>query len=219
MLSRAGVRVTQILHWETQGQVANAAISGLLPGLRYLFVTDELLERLDLEQLRAITAHEAAHCRHGHLSQLAVSLTIPLLALLSVNPLLTAVAGSESAVRDSAAAPLLTLAVLGLWSVWHGRWSRLLEHHADLAACRLVAEPDQAISADVVASYGQALRATGGDADGDWLHPAPTTRIAFLERLAREPAAERDFERRLRATTRWQWLLIGLLVATWVGCS
>ena len=60
---------------------------GLLPRLRYLFVTDELLRRLTPTDLQVITAHEAAHCRFGHLPRLATSLAIPFFALLLGDPL------------------------------------------------------------------------------------------------------------------------------------
>lgn len=46
---------------------ADAAVSGTIPGFRYVFVTDYLLDRCDDDQLRAILAHESAHVARRHL--------------------------------------------------------------------------------------------------------------------------------------------------------
>src|SRR5690606_19365836 len=87
-LAESGVSVRELLRWETAGRSADAAMSGVVPPLRYLFGSDELLRCLTAEQLRAITAHEAAHCRHGHLMRLGMSLAVPFAALSLADPLL-----------------------------------------------------------------------------------------------------------------------------------
>ncbi len=210
-LAAAGVSVGQILYWDTRGQLANAAMAGLLPRIRYLFVTDELLRRMTDRDLQAITAHEAAHCRFGHLPRLTASLAIPFLALLLGGSLLSA----QDAV-DLFRTPVFVLAVLGIWSVWHGRWARLLEHQADVAACRLLSGERSTLCPEAVEAFAQALRSTGAGPAGDWLHPSPAVRVALLHQFAAHPEAERGFERRLRLISRGQWLTIGLLAATWL---
>ena len=102
LLERAGLRVADILVWQTEKQVVNAATTGVLPGCRYLLLSDGLLDRLDHGQLSAIAAHEAGHLRHRHATHLLLSLAIPLLALLVLQPLLArsgAGAPSESVGR------------------------------------------------------------------------------------------------------------------------
>ncbi len=49
------------------GKVANAAISGVLPSLRYVYLTDHLLDVMEPDELRAVLAHEIAHGRGHHL--------------------------------------------------------------------------------------------------------------------------------------------------------
>ena len=78
----ARVPVTEILFWDTQGRMANAAVTGFLPCLRYLLVSDELLARLGDRRLAAIAAHEAGHLAHRHLPRLVLSLAFPVLLLL-----------------------------------------------------------------------------------------------------------------------------------------
>lgn len=46
--------------------VANAVAAGILPGYRYVFVTDALLHTLDAEATAAVLAHEAGHHDRHH---------------------------------------------------------------------------------------------------------------------------------------------------------
>ncbi len=46
--------------------VANAVAAGVLPGSRYVFVTDALFRTLDAEATTAVVAHEVGHHRRGH---------------------------------------------------------------------------------------------------------------------------------------------------------
>jgi STE24 endopeptidase len=46
--------------------VANAVAAGVLPGHRYVFVTDALFETLDDGATAAVIAHEAGHRRRAH---------------------------------------------------------------------------------------------------------------------------------------------------------
>ncbi|WP_353635281.1 M48 family metalloprotease [Halobacterium sp. NMX12-1] len=46
--------------------VANAVAAGVLPGARYVFVTDALFRTLDADATTAVLAHEVAHHRRGH---------------------------------------------------------------------------------------------------------------------------------------------------------
>ena len=71
--SRTGVRVRELLVWRTRGTIFNAAVIGVVAPLRYIVVTDALLERLPERQLEAVTAHEAGHIKHKHLIWLALS--------------------------------------------------------------------------------------------------------------------------------------------------
>jgi hypothetical protein len=209
-LVEAGVSVRQILRWETGGHLANAAMSGFLPRLRYLFVSDELLRRMGPEELRAMTAHEAAHCRHGHLTRLALSLVGPFVALSLADPMLASVVGTSAAWT-----PVTVLTILGLWAISHGRWARLLEHHADLAACQHLSGGARLLP-ESIAALDRALH-TAGAGRGDWLHPSSAARVALLELFAEQPAAADAFERRLLTAFRRQQLLTAALLIAWLG--
>jgi len=68
------VRVRRLLIWRTGGLMVNAAVMGLLPRVRYVLLSDGLLEQMSIAQIEAVTAHEVGHVRRRHLPWLVVSL-------------------------------------------------------------------------------------------------------------------------------------------------
>ncbi|MDX1945271.1 MAG: M48 family metalloprotease, partial [Pirellulaceae bacterium] len=78
---RAGIR--EILVWNTDGQLANAAVVGLAGGLRYVFLTDALLARLTDDQIAAVMRHELGHVRGRHLPLRLLVLLLPAAAWLA----------------------------------------------------------------------------------------------------------------------------------------
>lgn len=69
---RVGVR--QLLVWRTFGGMINAAVMGLMTPVRYILLTDALLEQVPIAQVEAVMAHEVAHVRKHHLAWLLVVL-------------------------------------------------------------------------------------------------------------------------------------------------
>jgi STE24 endopeptidase len=68
------VKVREILLWRTSGSMINAAVMGLLGRLRYVLITDALLETMPLDQVRAVMAHEVGHVRKHHMSWMVITL-------------------------------------------------------------------------------------------------------------------------------------------------
>jgi diaminopimelate epimerase len=71
---RHRVRIRDILVWQTGGSIINAAVMGLLGRLRYVLLTDALLESMTASQVEAVMAHEVAHVRRHHMPWLIVAL-------------------------------------------------------------------------------------------------------------------------------------------------
>lgn len=69
--ARAGAR--EILVWNTGGTMVNGAVLGFIPSLRYILLTDALLESLTDRQAEAVLAHEVAHVRRHHMLWLAAT--------------------------------------------------------------------------------------------------------------------------------------------------
>jgi STE24 endopeptidase len=67
MCRRHGLRYRDILLWHTDNNMGNAAVMGVLPRLRYILLSDLLLETMTDEQIEAVFAHEVGHIVHWHM--------------------------------------------------------------------------------------------------------------------------------------------------------
>lgn len=74
MCREQGVRVRDILVWHTRSGMLNGALIGVLPWVRYILLTESLIETLPEEQLEAVMAHEIAHARRHHLPWLLAAM-------------------------------------------------------------------------------------------------------------------------------------------------
>ncbi len=61
------LRYRQILIWQSDGVVVNAAVMGLVPTFRYILLSDGLLETMKDDQIEAVFGHEAGHVKHFHI--------------------------------------------------------------------------------------------------------------------------------------------------------
>jgi STE24 endopeptidase len=62
------IRCRDILVWETDGMVVNAAVVGVVPPLRYVLLSDALLERMDEARIEAVFGHESGHVKRHHIT-------------------------------------------------------------------------------------------------------------------------------------------------------
>jgi STE24 endopeptidase len=64
---RVGFHFTDILVWDTGGFMINACVTGIIPGYRYVLLTDALIDSLSPEEATAVFGHEIGHLAHRHL--------------------------------------------------------------------------------------------------------------------------------------------------------
>jgi STE24 endopeptidase len=64
---RAGFRFADVLIWDTSGSVLNACVTGIVPGFRYVLLTDALVDTLTPDEVAAVFGHEIGHIAHRHL--------------------------------------------------------------------------------------------------------------------------------------------------------
>lgn len=81
MCREHNVGVRELLVWRTHGSMINGAVMGLWGRLRYILLTDALLDSLPREQVEAVMAHELGHVRHRHVPWLIVVMLATLLWL------------------------------------------------------------------------------------------------------------------------------------------
>ena len=222
-----GVRVRELLVWKTEGSMINAAVMGLVGWLRYVLLTDALLESMTRPQLLAVMAHEIGHVRRHHMPWLVISLLASVLAvttLLVATPLVVSGAGAGEAPTwtrlTAAGGALITVIVVFGWV------SRRFERQADsFAAVHLSRmrgggggdEPVR-VTADAVRTVQSALEAIVRiDSDStrrrSWRHGSIAWRQAYLESIVGRPGSTLPIDRQVRWIKGSAAVLLGLAIA------
>jgi Zn-dependent protease with chaperone function len=209
---RLSFRFNDILIWNTRHTMVNALVTGPLPWLRYVILTDRLVTELTPEEIEAVFGHEVGHIKHHHLLFYFGFLLASLVAVIGLWNLLadwlnqtTAQAWLEehmpAAMEWLAATELLSalplLALLGAYIfLVFGFLSRRCERQADIYGCRTVSVPVFVQALEKVAR----LNGISRDRPGwlmSWQHSTIAKRVDFLERMRSDPAIEPRFQRRV----------------------
>lgn len=82
------VCVRQLLLWRTGGGLVNAAVTGMLRPVRYILLSDGLLDQVPPRTVEAVMAHELAHVKLRHIIWMGLTI-ITLIGLLEVAAQLT----------------------------------------------------------------------------------------------------------------------------------
>ena len=141
LCQRVGMRYRDILLWRTQNNMGNAAVMGILPPVRYILLSDLLLERMDDEQIEAVFAHEVGHVVHRHMAWYVVVIMIFSLGLMAVEQLAHYVKPAPELVGALPKELLDVLSVIGAlvaFLVFFGFLSRRFERQADVYAARMM---------------------------------------------------------------------------------
>jgi STE24 endopeptidase len=154
MCARHRVRVHELLLWRTFGHMINAAVMGLLAPVRYVMLTDALIESMPRPQVQAVMAHELAHVKKHHLPWLlaAAAATLILLQLAWASlldlmpPRLFPTGNPGQTTRDL----MTAIAALAGWSLIFGYVSRRYERQADAFAAvdQALANPQACFDAE-----------------------------------------------------------------------
>jgi Zn-dependent protease with chaperone function len=185
---RMGLKYRQILIWQSDGMVVNAAVMGLLRPVRYVMLSDGLMEMLDDHKIEAVFGHEAGHVKLHHiqfyllfalLSMLIVGGTMELaMAAQRHWPAWFPPAGKFDDYLQVAAAAEIVL----LWATFFGKVSRRFEWQADLFGAASVTPPAEGCDRPCIV-HGTAKVA--GEEDGvPVCATAATTFADALDRIA-----------------------------------
>jgi Zn-dependent protease with chaperone function len=215
-LARWNLRVSDIMVWPTDGRMANAAVAGLVPSLRYVFLTDALVSNFTAKELEAVLAHEIGHLRHRHLLLRLMAMFVPLAiwpvlvaAGVTVHADSSAVLAAATIGREWSAAAWLpavstgTLLIAYMATVWAG-YSRLLERQADLFACACLpltggSESGGSDGVERFVAVLEKLAISNGIEinQHQWQHGSVQRRAEFLRRVGRDNARAGRYHARL----------------------
>lgn len=151
MCRRIGLTYRRILIWESDGMVVNAAVMGLFRPVRYILLSDGLLEMMDDRRIEAVFGHEAGHVKHRHIQYYLLFAVFSMLLVGGITELAAwsvqhwsylpqrwpALFGNPRRIHDYLQVAAMGLIVL-VWAVGFGGVSRRFEWQADLFGARSV---------------------------------------------------------------------------------
>jgi Zn-dependent protease with chaperone function len=203
---RHGVRNRELLVWKTQGTMINGAVMGLFAPVRYIMLTDSLLDHLSDRQVEAVMAHEVGHVRRRHMVWLVVAMIAAIGCVISGAGLVLQALPLPSEVLAMADVPT-TLAALSAALVLFGFVSRRFEWQADAFAVQHLSQdqpvPSPTITPDAVAAMTGALQAVADlnhippDRFG-WRHGSISARQERLAGMVGLPVDQLPIDRQAR---------------------
>ena len=185
MCRRLNIRYRDILLWKSGGVIANAGVMGLVGPVRYILLSDGLVDCGEPEQVEAVFAHEAGHVTSHHIFySLVFVVSQVVLATLAA----TAVAGWLA--WGQWEAQVLALGLLAaMVGVGFGWLSRRFERQSDVLAAWAVSAPDaedpDRITPDGAATFASALQRIADlngipARRGNWRHGSIHDRVAYI---------------------------------------
>ncbi len=223
--SRIRLKCRDILVWHSHGIIANAAVMGVAGPVRYVVLSDGLVEAMSPKQIEAVFGHEAGHVRHKHIQFFLLFALASMLVTSGVMELLfhhwTAASLTE-ADRQFLIQVIGLVTIALIWGIGFGFISRRFEQQADLFGARCVAAANEhectspcgvhPKSADTRNTPPHALCATGVEIfvsalervailngipkkESSWRHASIDKRIQALKTMAADPLRLAAFER------------------------
>lgn len=225
-----GLGYRDILVWKSHGAMVNAAVMGLLPPIRFILLSDGLLDHLSDEQVEAVFGHEAGHVKERHITYY---LLFAIASMLGVS-----LAGDWMAFGLHLSKDVIDLAVPALvaaiWIFAFGWISRRFERQADLYGVRCLDDlttnctlpcwlhniPPATPGTDRVCTTAAGIFSSALEAVAmlngiskyarSWRHSSIASRQDFIRQAALYPETLRRFER----TISWiKAALVGTTIA------
>lgn len=221
---RLKLRYRDIRLWQTDGVLANAGVMGLVGPLRYIVVTDALLDNMSDEQVQAVFAHEAGHIVFRHIPYSLLFGLCATTGAWALANLIGQTMGIESPWSD-----LASLSALAGGFFWgFGYISRRFERQSDVFAAWAVGSacPGQgdelALTPQGAAIFARALERVG-ELNGtparqyNWRHGSIADRVGYIIWLGSTGGSRRPIDRTVRGIKAALWLgsAVAAAVAAW----
>jgi len=144
LCKRIGLAYRQILIWESDGMVVNAAVMGLFRPVRYILLSDGLLEMMDDDKIEAVFGHEAGHVKHRHIQFYLLFAILSMLIVGGATELAIwqwpGLLRGQSMAQDYLQVAAMAMIVF-VWAFGFGYVSRRFEWQADLFGAKSVTPP------------------------------------------------------------------------------
>lgn len=209
---KMGLKYREILVWNSGGMVVNAAVMGLIAPVRYVLISDGLLESMSEKHIQAVFGHEGGHVKYRHIQYFIVFTTLTMLIAGGLMHLLRA----TSPLSFVHVQIIVGFVVVVIWGVAFGWLSHQFEYQADISGAMCIAEEsgageghdsdgerestsaDSPLCIEAAEQFGSALRRVAAlngippDERG-WRHPSIRKRVRFLKEISQDPALGRKF--------------------------
>ncbi len=215
-ISRAmRLRFRQLRVWQTGGMIANAMVMGLLAPVRYVLLSDALLEQLDIREVRAVFAHEAGHIAGHHLFYMMLFSISSVILCSSAGEVLASWLGLDGFLAESIVISLLA----AVWMLGFGWISRRFERQSDVVAAWYCGDsgpnPDGRISPEGAYAMARSLERIAqlnGIAPGqwNWRHGSIRGRVAYVMWLGSTAGNREDADRPIRRIKAGLWAATAL---------
>ena len=217
---RLALKYRDILIWRSGGMITNAAVLGLFGPLRYILLSDGLIEQSDRRDVEAIFAHEAGHIIHHHILY-AVLFTIAVINICVLAAYWATSLGGEWAQWTG---DILALGMVGLiWGGGFGWVSRRFERHSDVTAAWISGNPASDEDPDLITHEGAAVFARAlqrvGDLNGialrrrNWRHGSLAQRISYILWLGGSGATRRRDDTLVKRIKAAIWIMLAVAAA------
>src|SRR5581483_3974994 len=124
--------------WDTGHSMGNAAVMGVVPWMRYILLSDVLIETMSDDQIEAVFAHEVGHVVHRHMVWFVIFFGALFSGICCVEKLVENVHWLNERLNENA----MVIGSLVCWSAvfWLGLGflSRRFERQADVFAARTI---------------------------------------------------------------------------------
>lgn len=201
--ARLNFRFSDILVWDTRGTQANAMVTGLIPWIRYIVLTDRIIQELTVDEIEGVFGHEVGHVKHHHMAMYTLFLLLSLVMLGGLWSLGVQTAAEHlgedwptlvNTLKDHT--EWFLLAVIVYVFIAFGLLSRNCERQADLFGCGVSSRNAFIRALEKVADINGMSRDKPGLFTA-WQHWTIGQRVAFLRRIDLDPALEARTQRRI----------------------
>lgn len=151
LAAQVHMRYRDILIWPSSSMMINAAVMGIVPSMRYIMLSDGLIETMTDSQIEAVFGHELGHIKKRHIPTFLI-FTICSMGLMGMAVIL---ARSYLPVAGWLIEAVGLGAGLPIWLLLFGMLSRRFEWEADLFAVKCLGRNVSDCSFSQCPTHGQ----------------------------------------------------------------